>query len=59
MKKFLQNIGLMLVSAVVALAGIEMGLRIWGPDVLVIGNQFVFYRYDPVLGWSNLPNMQG
>ena len=59
MKTFLQNVGLVLVSAVISLSGIDIGLRICGPDVFFMGNQFVFYRYDPVLGWSNLPNMQG
>ena len=59
MKTFLQNIGLMLVACFIALAGIEAGMRIWGPDALVVGNQYVFFRFDPVLGWANLPNMQG
>src|SRR4051812_45960815 len=59
MKTFLQNIGLMLVACFIAFAGIEAGMRIWGPDVLALGNQFVFFRFDPVLGWTNLPNMHG
>jgi hypothetical protein len=59
MKTFLQNIGLMLVACFIAFAGIEAGMRIWGPDVLVLGNQSVFFRFDPVLGWANLPNMHG
>src|SRR4051795_1148028 len=59
METFLQNIGLMLVACFIAFAGIEAGMRIWGPDVLVLGNQSVFFRFDPVLGWANLPNMHG
>jgi lysophospholipase L1-like esterase len=59
MKAFLQNVGLMIVASLIALAGIEIGMRIWGNDVLVLGNQNVFFKFDPVLGWANLPNMHG
>src|SRR5689334_12682184 len=59
MKNFLQNIGLMLAACFIALAGIEASMRIWGPDVLALGNQYVFFKFDPVLGWANLPNMHG
>ena len=46
-------------SCVIALAGAELALRLWGPEVLAMGNQYVFYRYDPVLGWDNLANARG
>lgn len=59
MKSTLQNAALFLISCLIALGGVEAGLRIWGPDVLAMGNQYVFYHFDPVLGWDNLPNMQG
>ena len=59
MKSFLPNAALFLFSCLVALGGIELALRLWGPDVLAMGNQYVFYKYDPVLGWDNLPNMRG
>jgi len=59
MKSVLQNAALFLTASLIALGGIELGLRIWGPDVLAIGNQFVFFQFDPVLGWDNLPNAQG
>lgn len=59
MKAFLQNVGVMIVASLIALIGIEIGLRIWGPDVLVLGNQNVFFKFDPVLGWANLPNIHG
>ncbi len=59
MKTTLQNLAVVLASCLIALAGIEGALRIWGPDVLAMGNQYVFYRFDPVLGWSNLPGAKG
>jgi hypothetical protein len=59
MKALLQNVGVVLVASIIALIGIEIGVRIWGPDVLVLGNQNVFFKFDPVLGWANLPNIEG
>jgi lysophospholipase L1-like esterase len=59
MKAVLQNVGVSLVATLIALAGIEICLRIWGPEVLTLGNPYVFYQYDPVLGWANRPNAQG
>ena len=59
MKAWVGNVILLVVSCVIAIAGIEIGLRIWGPDVLALGNQYVFYKFDPVLGWVNLPNTKG
>jgi len=54
-----QNIVLCLVSFVIAFAGVEGALRLWGSDVLAMGNQYVFYKFDPLLGWDNLPNSGG
>lgn len=59
MKRFLQNAALLLISSLVALAGIEIGLRLFAEDAIAIGDQYVFYKFDPVLGWSNLPNSDG
>ncbi len=59
MKRVYQNLALVIVSILISWAGIEVSLRIWGPDVLALGNQYVFYRFDPVLGWANLPNSRG
>jgi hypothetical protein len=59
MKSALQNIGIFLISCLIAVAGVELGLRIWGTDVLAMGNQYVFYQFDPALAWDNIPNAQG
>ena len=58
MNSLLKNVVLFLVSCLIAFGGIEVALRLW-PDVFVMGDQYVFYEYDPVLGWDNRPNMQG
>lgn len=58
-KTALQNAAVALVATLISLAGIEICLRVWGPDVLALGDVNVFYRYDPVLGWDNLPNAHG
>jgi lysophospholipase L1-like esterase len=59
MKAVILNIVVLLGACLVALAGVEGALRIWGTDVLAMGNQYIFYRFDPVLGWSNLPGAKG
>ncbi|HEV3185601.1 MAG TPA: SGNH/GDSL hydrolase family protein [Xanthobacteraceae bacterium] len=59
MKAALQNAAVFLVATVIALVGIEICLRVWGPEVLALGNVYVFYEFDPVLGWNNLPNAHG
>jgi len=33
----------------VSLCVIEVALRIWGLDAFPMGNQYVFYRFDPHL----------
>lgn len=59
MKRALQNAAIFLTSCLVGLAGIEGALRMWGPDVIRMGSAFTFHRFDPVLGWSNLPGAEG
>ncbi len=58
-KSALQNVALFVLSCLISLGGIEAALRIWGDDVVTLGNQYVFYRFDPILGWNNLAGMQG
>jgi lysophospholipase L1-like esterase len=58
-KSVLQKTGLVVLSCLISLGGIEVALRVWGTDVVTLGNQYVFYRFDPVLGWDNLAGMQG
>jgi lysophospholipase L1-like esterase len=58
-KTALQNAAVVAVATLISLAGIELCLRVWGPDVVALGDIYVFYRYDPVLGWDNLPNAHG
>ena len=59
MKRFLQNATIFVTSCVIALAGIEVVLRVWGPDVIKMGSAFTFHRFDPVLGWDNLAGDEG
>jgi len=59
LKTALQNAAIVLVATLISLAGIEICLRVWGPEVVALGDIYVFYRYDPVLGWDNLPNAHG
>jgi len=59
LKTALLNAAVVLVATLVSLAGIEICLRVWGPEVVALGDIYVFYRYDPVLGWDNLPNARG
>src|SRR5438132_14200631 len=58
-KTALLNAAVVLVATLVSLVGIEICLRVWGPKVVALGDIYVFYRYDPVLGWDNLPNARG
>jgi hypothetical protein len=59
MKRALQNAAIFLTSCLIALAGIEGALRLWGPDVIRMGSAFTFHRFDPVLGWDNLAGAEG
>ena len=58
-RRVLQNTAIFLTSCLIALGGIEIGLRIWGPDVVRMGSAFIFHRFDPVLGWDNLAGAEG
>jgi hypothetical protein len=58
-KRVLQNTAIFLTACLIALGGIEIGLRIWGPDVLRMGSAFTFHRFDPALGWDNLAGAEG
>jgi hypothetical protein len=58
-RRVLQNAAIFLTSTLIALGGIEIGLRIWGPDVVRMGSAFTFHRFDPVLGWDNLAGAEG
>lgn len=59
MKLPLRSALVFLGACVVALIGIEIALRMYGDDVLAMGNQFLFYQFDGKLGWSNRPNTTG
>jgi hypothetical protein len=59
LKTALQNAAVVIVAVLISLVGIEICLRVWGPEVVALGDIYVFYRYDPVLGWDNLPNAHG
>jgi hypothetical protein len=41
-KAIVQNLILVLVSCLVAFAGIEASLRVWGPEALVVANPYAF-----------------
>ncbi len=61
-KQLLGNLALTLVSIAVTLGIAEAGLRLFARNLAsepVTSNQYNFYRYDPVLGWSNLPGARG
>ena len=59
MKSWIKNTILLIMAWAIALGGTELALRLFGDNVLALGNQFVFYRFDPKLGWSNNPNSRG
>jgi len=59
MKRALQNAAIFLTSCLIALGGVEVSLRIWGPDVIQMGSAFTFHRFDPKLGWDNLAGAEG
>lgn len=63
MKKQLPgNLILVFLSTVITLLVAESGLRLLAPNLAsepVTSNQYNFYRYDPVLGWSNIPDARG
>lgn len=57
--KLVRNALVFLVACIIALIGIEIALRLYGDDVLAMGNQFLFYQFDEKLGWNNRPNTTG
>lgn len=62
MKRHLGNAALMLAATLLTLGAAEIALRLFTRDLAgepITGNQYQFYRYDPVLGWSNKPGTRG
>ncbi len=59
MKDRLGNIVVTFIACVISLLGMEFALRLFGDDVLAMGNQFVFFRFDEKLGWYNNPDTTG
>ena len=53
MKNFLINTTLVIMSSLIAIGGIELGLRWFGDETLAYGNQYAFYRFDEKLGWHS------
>jgi len=59
-KEILINIALFLIVFLIMLALIEVALRIIQPKAQYERqDEFVFYQYDPLLGWANKPNATG
>lgn len=53
---------LVVVSILVGLGISEAALRLFASDLAgepTTGNQYLFYQFDPVLGWSNKPGTKG
>ena len=61
MPDFLRKAALAAFSLLLTLALVEGVLRVFhlAPKQFGSGNQYVFYRFDPALGWSNLPSASG
>ncbi len=61
-KQLLANLVLVVLSTAFTLGIAEVGLRLLAPNLAsepVTSNQYNFYRYDPTLGWSNIPGARG
>ncbi len=61
-KQLLGNLVLVFFSTTITLLIAEFGLRLLAPNLAiepVTSNQYNFYRYDPLLGWSNIPGARG
>ncbi len=57
-----ENLLLALVSTLVTLILLEVGLRVVAPDLAgepVTSNQYLFYQFDPKLGWANKAGTKG
>jgi lysophospholipase L1-like esterase len=59
MRESVKNAIVFFGACVVSLGGMEISLRMFGGEVLAMGNQFLFYQFDKRLGWSNIPNADG
>jgi hypothetical protein len=62
MKDLTGKIILFAVTVLTTLAVAEIGLRIFGKDLVgepITGNEYLFSRFDPELGWSNASNVRG
>ncbi len=59
MKPWITNSLVVAGACAVMLGGIELALRTFGDDVLAMGNQFAFFRFDDRLGWNNLAGARG
>jgi len=62
MKDLTGRIILFAVTVLTTLAALEIGLHFFGEDIVgepITGNEYVFSRFDPELGWSNASNVSG
>jgi lysophospholipase L1-like esterase len=61
MKRLLLNLLLVAVSSGIALGGAEIAFRLAGYRAIyeIYSTPWVFWRYDPVLGWSHEPHATG
>lgn len=59
MKDWIKNALLLFGALAISAAGVEVALRLYGDQILAMGNQFVFFRFDDKLGWANTPNSEG
>lgn len=53
---------LVIVSVLFGIATSEVVVRVFARSLAIeptTGNQYLFYQYDPVLGWSNKPGTRG
>ena len=62
--KRLAGIGIAVVATIVALAAVEIALRLFAGGLLEqagrdAGSPYSFYRYDAALGWSSIPGIHG
>ena len=61
-KRAVFNLILFSIPALVTLGAVEFLLRRLAPDLAgepITANQYNFYRYDSLLGWSNAPGARG
>lgn len=59
MPEKLKNTFIFIAACFICLIGIEIALRMFGDEVLAMGNQFRFYQFDEKLGWRNAPGTDG